>query len=82
MKRITILSTIFAVVFFIFCYSGAAFGIDPQQVQPQRSQKAPMKGSTKMIKKLYKQMQKTGTTDYRMPKTEVDLFRNPRMMRR
>jgi len=41
-----------------------------------------MKGSTKMIKKLYKQMQKTGTTDYRMPKTEVDLFRNPRMMRR
>ena len=41
-----------------------------------------MKESTKMIKKLYKQMQKTGTTDYRMPKTEVDLFRNPRMMRR
>lgn len=41
-----------------------------------------MKDSEKMIKRSFKQMKKTGTTDYRLPKTEVDLFRNPRMMRR
>jgi hypothetical protein len=36
----------------------------------------------KLVKKLFKQMQSTGTTDYKIPKTELDLFRNPRMMRR
>lgn len=41
-----------------------------------------MKESEKMIKRLYKHMKKTGTTDYRLPKQELDLFRNPRMMRR
>ncbi|MBY9005519.1 MAG: hypothetical protein KGD63_02050 [Candidatus Lokiarchaeota archaeon] len=35
-----------------------------------------------MIEELFKQMEKTGTTDYRIPKAELDLFRNPRMMRR
>ena len=41
-----------------------------------------MRESEKMVKKYYKQMQKTATTDYKMPKQEMDLFRNPRMMRR
>lgn len=36
----------------------------------------------KMIKELYNKMEKTGTTDYKIPKAEMDLFRNPRMMRR
>ncbi|MBN1469357.1 MAG: hypothetical protein JW924_11580 [Fusobacteriaceae bacterium] len=35
-----------------------------------------------MIKELYKKMEKTGTSDYKIPKAEMDLFRNPRMMRR
>jgi hypothetical protein len=41
-----------------------------------------MNGAAKMIKKLYKQMKNTGTTTYKPPKQELDLFRNPRMMRR
>ena len=41
-----------------------------------------MKDAEKMVKKFYKQMKKTATTDYKMPKKELDLFRNPRMMRR
>ncbi len=36
----------------------------------------------KMIKRLYKKMRKTGTTDYKPTKKEIDLFKNPRMMRR
>ncbi len=35
-----------------------------------------------IIKKYFKMMEKTGTTDYKIPKAEMDLFRNPRMMRR
>ncbi|TFF90269.1 MAG: hypothetical protein EU548_03860 [Promethearchaeota archaeon] len=35
-----------------------------------------------IIKKLYKQMDKTGTSEYKIPKKEMDLFKNPRMMRR
>jgi hypothetical protein len=35
-----------------------------------------------MIKELYKKMEKDGTSDYRIPKSELDLFKNPRMMRR
>jgi len=41
-----------------------------------------MHEATKLIKKYYKKMKKTATTDYKMPKQELDLFRNPRMMRR
>jgi len=41
-----------------------------------------MDGAKKIIKRLYKKMKSTGTTDYKIPKTELDLFRNPRMMRR
>ncbi len=41
-----------------------------------------MKGAEKMIKQLYKKMKKSGTTEYKPPKQEIDLFRNPRMMRR
>jgi len=41
-----------------------------------------MKDAEKMIKKLFKKMKKTGTTEYKPPKQEIDLFRNPRMMRR
>jgi hypothetical protein len=41
-----------------------------------------MKGAEKIVKKLYKQMRKTATSDYKPPKQELDLFRNPRMMRR
>ncbi len=35
-----------------------------------------------MIDALYKDMKNTGTSDYKIPKSENDLFRNPRMMRR
>ena len=41
-----------------------------------------MDGVKKIIKRLYKKMKTTGTSDYKPPKTEMDLFRNPRMMRR
>jgi len=41
-----------------------------------------MDQAKKIIKRLYKKMKVTGTTDYKIPKTEMDLFRNPRMMRR
>lgn len=41
-----------------------------------------MKDAEKMIKKLYKKMKKTATSDYKPPKQEIDLFKNPRMMRR
>ncbi len=41
-----------------------------------------MRVATKMIKQLYKKMKKTATTDYTIPRGELTLFRNPRMMRR
>lgn len=41
-----------------------------------------MDGAIKLVKKMYKQMKSTGTSDYKPPKQELDLFRNPRMMRR
>ena len=41
-----------------------------------------MKEAEKLVKKLYKQMRKTATSDYKPPRTELTLFRNPRMMRR
>ncbi|GAI90057.1 unnamed protein product, partial [marine sediment metagenome] len=41
-----------------------------------------MDDAKKIIKRLYKKMKSTGTTDYKIPKNELDLFRNPRMMRR
>ncbi len=41
-----------------------------------------MKDAEDMIKDLYKELNETGTTDYRIPKRELDLFKNPRMMRR
>ena len=41
-----------------------------------------MDGAVKLVKRLYKKMKSTGTTEYKPPKNELDLFRNPRMMRR
>lgn len=41
-----------------------------------------MRDSEKLIKKLYKMMKNTGSSKYKPPKQELDLFRNPRMMRR
>lgn len=41
-----------------------------------------MHESEEMIEDLYKAMEKDGTSDYRIPKAEFDLFKNPRMMRR
>lgn len=41
-----------------------------------------MDEAKKIVKRLYKKMKATGTSDYKAPKTEMDLFRNPRMMRR
>ena len=41
-----------------------------------------MNDAEKLVKKLYKQMKKTGTSNYKMPKQELDLFKNPRMMRK
>jgi hypothetical protein len=41
-----------------------------------------MDDAIKLVKKMYKQMKSTGTSDYKPPKQELDLFRNPRMMRR
>jgi len=41
-----------------------------------------MHGAEKTIKRLYKKMKNTGSSPYKPPKQELDLFRNPRMMRR
>jgi len=41
-----------------------------------------MHDAEKLIKRLYKKMKKTATSDYKSPKQELDLFKNPRMMRR
>jgi len=41
-----------------------------------------MDGARKIVKRLFKKMKATGTSDYKPPKSEMDLFRNPRMMRR
>ncbi|MFX0000674.1 MAG: hypothetical protein ACFE9Q_09755 [Candidatus Hodarchaeota archaeon] len=41
-----------------------------------------MRTAEKMTKQLYKKMKKTATTDYKIPRNELTLFRNPRMMRR
>ncbi|NVM17593.1 MAG: hypothetical protein HWN80_07740 [Candidatus Lokiarchaeota archaeon] len=41
-----------------------------------------MDDARKVVKRLFKKMKATGTSDYKPPKTEMDLFRNPRMMRR
>jgi hypothetical protein len=41
-----------------------------------------MTDAIKLIKTLYKKMKDSGTTDYKPPKGEMDLYRNPRMMRR
>ncbi len=41
-----------------------------------------MDDARKIVKRLFKKMKSTGTSDYKPPKSEMDLFRNPRMMRR
>lgn len=41
-----------------------------------------MHESEKLVKRLYKKMKKTATSDYKPPKQELDLFKNPRMMRK
>jgi len=41
-----------------------------------------MRECEKMVKRLYKKMKPTATSDYKIPKQELDLFRNPRMMRK
>ncbi|MHA1931068.1 MAG: hypothetical protein ACW96X_00920 [Promethearchaeota archaeon] len=41
-----------------------------------------MHESEKLVKRLYKKMKKTGTSDLKLRKQELDLFKNPRMMRR
>lgn len=41
-----------------------------------------MDESRKIIKRLYKKMKATGSSTYKPPRTEMTLFRNPRMMRR
>ena len=41
-----------------------------------------MDDAKKQIKRLYKKMKSTGSSPYKPPKQELDLFRNPRMMRR
>lgn len=41
-----------------------------------------MHDAEKVIKRLYKKMKRTATSDYKPPKTELDLFKNPRMMRK
>lgn len=41
-----------------------------------------MDESVKLVKRLYKKMKSSGTTDYKIPRQELTLFRNPRMMRR
>jgi hypothetical protein len=41
-----------------------------------------MTDAIKLVKRLYKKMKSTGSSAYKPPKQELDLFRNPRMMRR
>ena len=41
-----------------------------------------MKDAYKIIKKFANEMKDTGTSEYKPPKQELDLFKNPRMMRR
>lgn len=41
-----------------------------------------MKDAYKIVKHFVKDMKKTGTSDYEVPKQEMDLFKNPRLMRR
>ncbi|MBY8992768.1 MAG: hypothetical protein KGD58_18640 [Candidatus Lokiarchaeota archaeon] len=41
-----------------------------------------MREVEKMVKKFYKKMKNTATSDYTPPRSELMLFRNPRMMRR
>ncbi|MFX0073170.1 MAG: hypothetical protein ACFFAO_18990 [Candidatus Hermodarchaeota archaeon] len=41
-----------------------------------------MDDTMKIIKKFYKKMKKLGTTEYKPPKSELDLFKNPRFIRR
>lgn len=41
-----------------------------------------MKEAEKMVKKMYKKMKKTATSEYKPHRSELSLFRNPRMMRR
>lgn len=41
-----------------------------------------MNDASKLVKRLYKKMKSTGTSQYKPPKQELDLFKNPRMMRR
>lgn len=41
-----------------------------------------MNVSQKLIKRLFNKMKSSGTSDYTIPRTELMLFRNPRMMRR
>jgi hypothetical protein len=41
-----------------------------------------MKGTLKVIKYFFKNALETGTSEYKIPKNELDLFKNPRMIRR
>ena len=41
-----------------------------------------MKEAYKIIKHFLKDMEETGTSQYKVPKMEIDLFKNPRMIRR
>ncbi|MFX1352472.1 MAG: hypothetical protein ACFE8V_14615 [Promethearchaeota archaeon] len=41
-----------------------------------------MDDATKLVKRHYKMMKNTGSSPYKPPKNELDLYRNPRMMRR
>jgi hypothetical protein len=41
-----------------------------------------MKDAYKIVKHFVKDMKKTGTSEYDVPKQEMDLFKNPRLMRR
>ncbi len=41
-----------------------------------------MKDAYKIVKYFIKDMKKTGTSDYEVPKQEMDLYKNPRLMRR
>jgi hypothetical protein len=41
-----------------------------------------MDDAVKQVKRLYKKMKSTGSSKYKPPRTELTLFRNPRMMRR
>jgi hypothetical protein len=41
-----------------------------------------MKDAYKIVKNFSKEMKDTGTTEYKPPKMEMDLFKNPRLMRR